>query len=924
MDREKYIAAIKQHPQYSNVICEFDLGAETITYSSSALSVHPDALNFKGTSTQIHDEELVRAFFILELLEKGGYYAPDFMIELERSYPAPGRPKKGTKGTRADVIVQDRRGAVRLYVELKTPEEYCKTDLIHNQLFLSSKYEDQPPKYLVWATVEEINGELLTKCKVIDHEKWTDYTQWRIAAEPAGNTIPSASGNDMYRCYANVAMPTDGFLPLDHSCDEKFFSALVSDLHNVLWGGGGTSSNEVFAILAKLLLCKAFDEKEAHDGKPYKFQIEVSKDGREEPPADVTSRMNKLYAVAAQRYLGVAQKNPAFDSERISNEKIAYAVRSLQGISITRNDFDGDLLGRFFEEIVAHGFTQTRGQFFTPAKIVEFMLELANVSDQAKNIIRNNPDGLGVRRFPYVIDPSCGVGTFLNSYMRKIVADLYNEDFKESLTERELEAFESGFAGRTHTSWAKNSLYGIESNSDLGLAAKVNMILHGDGSMNTFVKSGLLAFDEYVITDRPQNVLSMSDANDATQNNQFDLVLSNPPFSVKLTEDDKNEIREAFSGELGITEDLFIERWSQLLRPGGLFCCVLPESVLDTSSQLKTRMWLMTHFKIKAVVSLPYSAFKPYTSVKTCVVLGEKRSANETQTLLKRIAEKGAASHDELRAIFREVGLNDEPIFMAEPQNIGYKRRKGLPDLECANELPEVARRYNDGYDEDDPNLGFFTTLGSVLKRRGARLDPKYRWLWDIDNGEVHISNIGDSDMPLSVWYEPLKLRKIAKGLLDEPKKLVDLESVNGRTGLIKKDRIVEVDAIGSEKVSFEGSDLLISKLEPYLGKVVIDPPQDGIGSTEWIGLKCKPKALKRQLGYFLMLPEMLEAFRRLQSGKRHARFDIQEVLELKVDANPTLLSGKNVSGYERKILAMQKEEVVLRAQLDGLYRDTH
>ena len=34
------------------------------------------------------------------------------------------------------------------------------------------------------------------------------------------------------------------------------------------------------------------------------------------------------------------------------------------------------------------------------------------------------------------------------------------------------------------------------------------------------------------------------------------------------------------------------------------------------------------------------------------------------------------------------------------------------------------------------------------------------------------------------------------------------------------------MDSIGSDKVSFEGCQLAISKLEPYLGKVLIDPPE--------------------------------------------------------------------------------------------------
>ena len=91
-----------------------------------------------------------------------------------------------------------------------------------------------------------------------------------------------------------------------------------------------------------------------------------------------------------------------------------------------------------------------------------------------------------------------------------------------------------------------------------------------------------------------------------------------------------------------ISEDLFIERWYQLLRPEqGVFCCVLPESVCDTPTELDTRIYLLSHFKIKAIISLPYLTFKPYTSVKTCVIYAEKRSTEQVNRIEKEIKESG-------------------------------------------------------------------------------------------------------------------------------------------------------------------------------------------------------------------------------------------------------------------------------------------
>ena len=56
---------------------------------------------------------------------------------------------------------------------------------------------------------------------------------------------------------------------------------------------------------------------------------------------------------------------------------------------------------------------------------------------------------------------------------------------------------------------AKDYIYGVEHNFNLGTATKVNMILHGDGASNIFVKDGLLPFRYYEKETQP-NLLNKS------------------------------------------------------------------------------------------------------------------------------------------------------------------------------------------------------------------------------------------------------------------------------------------------------------------------------------------------------------------------------------------------------------------------------
>ena len=907
----------------SSITFDEKTGKGKITYNPKCVNVDPDAPDFKGTTTNLNDEEMVRAALLLKLEKEYGYKFENKYIDIEKVYEAPGRPKKGAKGSRSDIVIRNEDGSPFLYFELKTPQKYIsERHLIKGQLFQSSKLEKiKRPDYLLWTTVVfNDSGEPAINTLVISTSQYGEYDKWQDAGEPAGNAIPKGYGTVIQKSYARVPKETETSIPLDETSADLFFNQLTEELHNVIWGGGGTNNNDVFAVITKLFLCKIYDEKEIRPGNKYEFQVNYIGNIVESPDA-LVDRMNVLYKKAESSYLlDEKSDNVAFDKARIKPSKVFYVVQRLEGISLTKNVYGGDLLGSFFEEIVAHGFTQTKGQFFTPVQLVEFMTELCNITEHAKRVLVEKPDGRGIHRMPNVIDPSCGVGTFLIVYMKSIVKKMYEDGtFKAGLSDRALETFEAEFSGQTHTNWAKRSLFAIENNYDLGLAAKVNMILHGDGSMNTFVTSGLLPFSDYCIQDRP-TILEM---HEEYQNEKFDIVLSNPPFSLKLTPDEKKSVEKAFSGELKISEDLFIERWYQLLRPGqGVFCCVLPESVCDTPTELDTRIYLLSHFKIKAIISLPYLTFKPYTSVKTCVIYAEKRSSEQVNRIEKEIKESGWTKKEGvegLKKVFDDCGLLDEKIFMAEPQAIGYKRRKGLSDLITENDLPKVLLNYRGNKSQKSLRYGFETTLKAIFSRSTLRLDAKYRWLWDVLEGKISLVARGAAWNDIGSYVKIVELNKIKKGDLAYERKLIDLDSVYPSCGGVNYDEVPEVSMIGSDKVEFSGADLVVSKLEPYLGKCIINPEQEAIGTTEWVGLKCK-KSSPRVVGYLLSLSQMREAMRMLQSGKRHARMDAKELLQLKINIDLTKILEQDIQKYEEEINSLKNTVMEKRKKIDDLY----
>lgn len=964
-----------------------------VEYEQGAVLLH------RGIS-QLGDEEYVRAYLFVHLVRRLGYRASPETIEFEREYSI-GRPGKRGKGARVDIVLrypqdwpeEEHRGRAFLFVECKAPQKYdADRQYLKGQVFDLARQEEPRPRYGVYYTTETGSEEqpVLDRAAIVDLDEYTTFEAWDDAGQPATDLLPSQYELPERIRFANVDEATQAERPLRTDVGRAEFERLRGDLHNIVWGGGGTNNNDVFVVLVRLFLCRVYDENETAGGAAYRFQRHARTDGTLETPDELVERMSALFDEAAQNYLGYSvaevDETTAFERKKVAPSKIAFVVEQLQGISLTRNTArgEGDTLGEFFEGIVAQDFTQSKGQFFTHVNLVHFCLKLAGFGEETRRVFLEEKDEQGRPRLPYVIDPSAGSGTFIVESM-KAGTEALTPLLDGGLTNRQREFARLSFGADSPNAWAREYIYGIEPNADLGLATKVNMILHGDGSTNVFVTSGLLPFVDYASAAR-NHVLGASKSPEGHPypkplNESFDFIFTNPPFSVDLSDEEKRAMGGTFDlATSSQSEALFVERWYQLLREGGRVAVVLPESVLDTSTNAKVRLFLFERFRVEAVVALPYVAFKPFTSTKTCVLLAQKRPAEEVKAwraawkkaekqhkkamrdLESEAAPKvsaavsvlideplppdGGVSEDQIERA-REAGRDakqwvfgrvasepdlNHPVFMAEPEHVGYKRRKGLEDLVRDNDLvaapppdentppfPSVLARYQDGYATDgDARFGFWVRLSDIAVRPSLRCDPKYHLLWTLRRGRV----FEDYDGPLATvgsFVEASSRVLMPKGPLDDPLGLIELADVEARTSTLLN--VTEVDELGSDKVIFGDADLAISKLEPYLGKVLKnDPAEDWVGSTEWLPYNITDSAVDVDfVRYLLLLPEMLQAYRCLQSGKRHARFTESDFLDLRVPSFPEEQQEEIARTVRDSEISMQNLKAEIGAARDAI-----
>jgi len=645
------------------------------------------------------DEELVRVYLTTKLVNELGYKEEN--IEFEKNYDI-GRPK--VNKPRIDMVVRDEKGDAFLYIELKSPQDYekDKDEVIEKQLFNLASQEvgqGKKVKYLVLYTIELVGDQIKDKCIIIDYEKFTSFDSWKEIRNFA-NELPTRYGKAQKEPYIK------GQKDLETNFSHEKLDALRKNLHNVLWGGGGTDDNDVFSSLVNIILAKIQDESEKKKDEKYDFQIFSFKDGENfETNEQLFERINELYKRALKQRLNITdesklKKSFVIDENKFSLNKLKYTVAELEKFSFVdgKNNFDGkDILGDFFEGIIREGFKQTKGQFFTHINVVRFMLWGLQLDKLAIEKVNKNLE------IPYLIDPSAGSGTFLIEYM-KFITENIKRRFRNKINDsRDMEdRFDKWFyPDHRENKWAEEYIYGTEINFNLGTATKVNMILHGDGSSNIFVKDGLIPFSFYT-RDLGRNVLMLqnNDKNyfDKEVNGQFDVIITNPPFSVDLdNETKKNVKREFIFGGKKNSENLFVERWYQLLKPNGRFAVVLPESVFDTTENKYIRLFIYKYFKVKAVVSLPQITFEPFTSTKTSLLFAQKKTKSEIE------------QWDELWSKYSNEWSN----LKTRCENLiaiysDEKDRKKLPSIKNLSEKEEkkiLSRMLKDYFEDDDKKL---------------------------------------------------------------------------------------------------------------------------------------------------------------------------------------------------------------------------
>ncbi len=197
--------------------------------------------------------------------------------------------------------------------------------------------------------------------------------------------------------------------------------------------------------------------------------------------------------------------------------------------------------------------------------------------------------------------------TFLNTYANELKRYLTEDELKEHY----------------------KNIYGIEKEYRLSKVSKVSSAMYGQNEINILYADALASF-ELANT----NNLEGEKAKPQIESNSFDLLIANPPYSVKgfletLSDKSKNTYK-LFNDDINMEtnnsiECFFCERANQILNDNAKAAIILPSSILNKDSIYKnTREILFQNFDFIAIVELGNQTFGA-TGTNTIILFLRKK-----------------------------------------------------------------------------------------------------------------------------------------------------------------------------------------------------------------------------------------------------------------------------------------------------------
>ena len=226
----------------------------------------------------------------------------------------------------------------------------------------------------------------------------------------------------------------------------------------------------------------------------------------------------------------------------------------------------GEIYETILKELQSAG---SAGEFYTPRAVTDFMAQMIRPK-------------IGEE----MADFACGTGGFITSWLKEL----------QKQVKSTADAAKYG-----------NSIYGIEKKQFPYMLCITNLLLHGLDIPRVYHDNTLLR-----------------DVLDYTEDDQFDVILMNPPYGGS----EKADVKNHFPGDLASSEtaDLFMAVIMYRLKQNGRAAVILPDGFLFGTDNAKVNLKkkLLNEYNLHTIVRMPGSVFSPYTSITTNILFFDR------------------------------------------------------------------------------------------------------------------------------------------------------------------------------------------------------------------------------------------------------------------------------------------------------------
>ena len=304
---------------------------------------------------------------------------------------------------------------------------------------------------------------------------------------------------------------------------------------------------------------------------------------------------NKDYTTIINGTIFVSKDDNAVDGYSTVFKKVLEQFAKFEPLENIDYDFKSKLFETFMKQSISK---KNWGQFFTPLKVVRSIVSMADI-----------------RPGMSICDPACGVGKFLLEPILHDITRYYKIENGELKPQITLHGFDKGFD--------KDEQKTI-------ILAKANMLIY----LSTLIRDNpditvdfANLFNETFLLQTNSILGTLAHPTE----NEYDLILTNPPYVMSGSSNLKDEIakqdilKRYFSiSAMGI-EGLFTEWIIRALKPGGKAFVVIPDGIMNRSNDKRLRDFILEECDINAVISLPINTFFT-TNKKTYILAVTKKT----------------------------------------------------------------------------------------------------------------------------------------------------------------------------------------------------------------------------------------------------------------------------------------------------------